>query len=214
MPRKTDGIIYELHPGPNKGKDGKPLLYAEPVIDKKYSLRELDRLCIESHRTYKHQIENALNMACEAIASLVKDGHRVETPFGTFAPKIKLLGDHTDPDKVTGKDIMYDGIEYNPSKEFVTMSDCSHHGFRKQDPRIWNPKKVEGEEALKEALLKSVTNSYTTAKRFMHSSGLKETMARHYLNAHCEGDNALLKRCIEGRNVLYRLKQPLPPDKK
>ena len=214
MPRKTDGIIYELHPRPTKGEDGKPLLYAQPLIDKKYSVKELDELCIKSYYTHKHQIENTLNVACEAIATLLKEGRRVETPFGTFAPKLRLLGDHTDPDRVTGKDIMYAGIEFTPSKTFESLADCSQHGFRKQDPRIWKPKKVEGDEALKEALLKSMVNGYTTAKRFMIYSGLKETMARRYLNAHCEGENALLSRYIEGRTVQYRLKQPLPPVKR
>ena len=27
MPRKTDGIEFEIHPRPTKGEDGKPLLY-------------------------------------------------------------------------------------------------------------------------------------------------------------------------------------------
>ena len=27
MPRKTDGIVFEIHPRPTKGEDGKPLLY-------------------------------------------------------------------------------------------------------------------------------------------------------------------------------------------
>lgn len=31
MPRKTDGMKFELLPRPTKGEDGKPLLYARPV---------------------------------------------------------------------------------------------------------------------------------------------------------------------------------------
>jgi len=27
MPRKTDGIVFEIHSRPTKGEDGKPLLY-------------------------------------------------------------------------------------------------------------------------------------------------------------------------------------------
>ena len=30
MPRKTDGIEFEIHPRPTKGKDGKPLLAVLP----------------------------------------------------------------------------------------------------------------------------------------------------------------------------------------
>ena len=32
MPRKTDGVLFELQPRPTKGDDGKPLLYAKPVV--------------------------------------------------------------------------------------------------------------------------------------------------------------------------------------
>ena len=31
MPRKTDGIEFEIHPRPTKGEDGKPLLYVRPA---------------------------------------------------------------------------------------------------------------------------------------------------------------------------------------
>ena len=42
MPRKTDGILFELQPRPTKGDDGKPLLYAQPVIE--HDLDDLDDL--------------------------------------------------------------------------------------------------------------------------------------------------------------------------
>ena len=31
MPRKTDGIEFEIHPRPTKSEDGKPLLYVRPA---------------------------------------------------------------------------------------------------------------------------------------------------------------------------------------
>ena len=30
MPRKTDGVLFELQPRPTKGEDGKPLLIMSP----------------------------------------------------------------------------------------------------------------------------------------------------------------------------------------
>lgn len=214
MPRKTNGIIYELHPRPTKGEDGKPLLYAQAHIEKKYSVRELDAQCAEYTSMHLHQVENALNVAREVMASLLKEGRRVETPFGSFAPKLRLVGDHTDPNKVTGKDIMYAGIEFIPSKEFEEMADCSHHGFRQQDPMFWKPTKVEGEEALEQALRKSMLNGHTTVKRFMLFSGLKETMARRFLNEHCKGEEPLLRSYREGRNVQYYIQKPSSPAEK
>lgn len=47
MPPVENGFIYELHPRPTKGEDGKPLLYPRPVIFKKFNVREFDAYCHE-----------------------------------------------------------------------------------------------------------------------------------------------------------------------
>ena len=47
MPRKTDGILFELQPRPTKGNDGKPLLYAEPVVERRYDLDDIESRNIE-----------------------------------------------------------------------------------------------------------------------------------------------------------------------
>ena len=104
-----------------------------------------------------------------------------------------------------GKDVSYAGLEYIPSKEFVEKSDCSHSGFRRQEHFPWERQKVEGEEALRKAMRKSMLKGgYTTVQLFMEKSGLKETSARRYLNSLCEGDNPLLFSYLEGRNMHYR----------
>ena len=45
MPRKTDGIEIEIHPGPKKGEDGKPLLYVRPAKGHKKTFKELEEFC-------------------------------------------------------------------------------------------------------------------------------------------------------------------------
>ena len=45
MPRKTDGIEFEIHPRPTKGEDGKPLLYVRPAKGRKKGFKELDDFC-------------------------------------------------------------------------------------------------------------------------------------------------------------------------
>ena len=42
MPRKTDGIEFEIHPRPTKGEDGKPLLYVRPAKGRKKSFKDLE----------------------------------------------------------------------------------------------------------------------------------------------------------------------------
>lgn len=208
MPPVENGFIYELHPRPTKGEDGKPLLYPRPVIFKKFNVREFDAYCHEKYGVYIRSIENALRVACEACADLIKDGYRVETPFGSFALKLKLEGKHTDPDKVKDADVQYDGVEFIPSKEFLKMADCSKYGFRTNFINYWKPTKVEGKEALEQALRDSFSNGYTTVKKFMYKSGLKQTMARHYLNEFCKGETPLLYRFREGQTIQYRFKNP------
>ena len=38
MPRKTNGIEFELHPSPKRDEEGKPLLYARPASPKSASI--------------------------------------------------------------------------------------------------------------------------------------------------------------------------------
>lgn len=202
MPRKTNGVLYELYPRPTKDEDGKPLLYAEPVITMKHSTRGLDEFCADYRGMTRHEVENALEVACNVCAMWLSKGHRVETPFGTFAPKIRLLGDHSDPDRVTGKDLVYAGIEFIPAKQFVTDSDCSREGFRRDD-RFTKPKRVQGQEELMEALRKSIFNGYITVKTFMIRSGMKQTTARNFLDSLCKGETPLLRRFKEGQTMHY-----------
>jgi hypothetical protein len=49
MPLKTDGILFELLPRPTKGEDGKPLLYAQPVIERKHTLDNIDDFCAKNY---------------------------------------------------------------------------------------------------------------------------------------------------------------------
>ena len=202
MPRKTNGVLYELYPRPTKDEDGKPLLYAEPVITMKHSTRGLDEFRADYRGMTRHEVENALEVACNVCVMWLSKGHRVETPFGTFAPKIRLLGDHSDPDRVTGKDLVYAGIEFIPAKQFVTDSDCSREGFRRDD-RFTKPKRVQGQEELMEALRKSIFNGYITVKTFMIRSGMKQTTARNFLDSLCKGDTPLLRRFKEGQTMHY-----------
>lgn len=213
MPRKTNGIVYELFPRPTKDEDGKPFLYAEPVITVKHSVKELDAFCAEYRGMSRHSVETALSLACDICAMWLKKGHRVETPFGTFAPKIKLLGDHTDPNRVTGKDIVYDGVKFTAAKDFVNDADCSREGFRRDD-RFVKPKKAQSQEELDQALRKSIYGGYITVKTFMARSGLKQTTARNYLDSLCKSDTPLLRKVKEGQTMHYYVLDSSLKDKK
>ena len=59
MPRKTDGMLFELLPCPTKGEDVQPLFYAHPAIGMKYrsAKRYLDVLCKSDNPRIRRYME-------------------------------------------------------------------------------------------------------------------------------------------------------------
>ena len=213
MPRKTDGILFELQPRPTKGDDGKPLLYAQPVVERKYDIDAIDDFCAKYRHTSKGEIRHFFDLFSEVATMWLREGCRVETPFGSLAPKLKLLGEHTDPNMVTGRDVMYAGIEFIPSKQFVKDADCSADGFRLQKSNVGNSQMYDP-QAMDEALRRSMRNGYITIKSFQFVSGLKYNSARKYLDSLCTGDNPRLRRYLEGRIYHYVVLQDTPSGQK
>ena len=105
MPRKTDGIEFEIHPRPTKGEDGKPLLYVRPAKGRKKSFKELENFCYKYRNLRTGELQMVMNVMLDVVGLWLSDGYRVETPIGSFAPKLKLLGEHTDPKTIHGRDI-------------------------------------------------------------------------------------------------------------
>ena len=81
MPRKTDGILFELQPRPTKGDDGKPLLYAQPVIERKYDLEAIDEFCAKYRHTSKGEMKHFFSLLEEVTTMWLRQGQRVETPL-------------------------------------------------------------------------------------------------------------------------------------
>ena len=111
MPRKTDGIEFELHSSPQKDKNGKPLLYAKLASKKKFTFAQLEGYSISHKHMAKGELEACFTKFLNCAALWFHEGYRVETPIGSFAPKLKLTGEHTDPKTVTGRDIIYDNVD-------------------------------------------------------------------------------------------------------
>lgn len=204
MPRKKYGMKFELLPRPTKGEDGKPLLYARPSIGFKYTTRAVDEYCVKHRGAHPGDMTRFLETFLDVAANLMLDGSRVETPFGSFAPKLKIDGDYTDPDKVQHKNVRFGGIEFIPSKHFEQeLEKKLIYGFlKKKDVVERHP--AENEAALEEALQKSMRPGYTTVKRFSFHSGLKIRTAARYLNKLCEDEHPRLRRYQEGAAMHYK----------
>ena len=209
MPRKTNGILFELQPGPKKGEDGKPLLYAQPVIERKYDLEDIDDFCTKYRHTSKGEMKHLFSLVEEVTTMWLRQGYRVETPFGSFAPKLKLLGDHTDPEKVMGSDVMYAGVEFIPAKQFVKDANCGREGFRRKQGRVGNSQ-IHDPEEMEKALRKSMYNGFTTIRIFQIFSGLKYNSAKNYLDSLCQGENPRLRCYLEGRAWHYTYRKSAP----
>jgi len=208
MPRKTDGIEFEIHPRPTKGEDGKPLLYVRPAKGRKKTFKELDSFCTKYRGLRTGELQQVFDVVMEVAGHWLSDGYRVETPLGSFAPKLKLLGEHTDPKTIHGRDIKYAGLEFIPSREFVREGGQNREGYRKSGDSVGNSQ-MHDEKAMEEALRRSMRLGYTTIPEFMIFSGLKRDSAKTYLDSLCKGDKPRLWKVRESRRWLYFPKKPV-----
>ena len=126
----------------------------------------------------------------------------METPIGSFAPKLKLTGEHTDPKTVTGRDIRYDGVEFIPSKDFIREVCSNRLGFRCVEGPVGNSQ-MHDPKAMDEALRRSLQQGFTTVKIFRICSGLKRDSAQKYLDSLTKGDHPRLRRVKNGKSYLY-----------
>lgn len=206
MPRKTDGIEFEIHPRPTKGEDGKPLLYVRPAKGRKKSFKELETFCNKYRNLQTGELQRVFDVVIDVVGLWLSEGYRVETPIGSFAPKLKLLGEHTDPKTIQGRDIAYAGIEFIPSKELIKEGGNNREGYRKSQTQVGNSQMYD-QKAMDEALLSSMKLGYTTIPQFMASSGLKRDSAKSYLDSLCTGDYPRLWKVRQSRRWLYFTKQ-------
>ena len=87
MPRKKDGMLFEVHPTPIKGKDGQNIVYARPVPMDKFTMKGLEDYCHRNYHSYYGEIGRAFDYFLRAAGELMAMGYRIETPIGSFAPK-------------------------------------------------------------------------------------------------------------------------------
>ncbi|MBR1502612.1 MAG: hypothetical protein IJ618_01855 [Prevotella sp.] len=192
MPRKTDGMPFELYTRPTNGEDGKPLLYVRPAAPYKRTMKD-----VETYSGYRGVSKGIVDLAFETFIEVcsewLAEGYRVETPLGTFSAKIKLDGEFTDPAKVKGKDVKFVGIELTPSKRFVKAVSRKQRGFYKRDSAVGNAQ-MHNEAAMAEALRRSMKQGFTTIRIFMVCANLKYHSAQRYLDGLCAGEQPKLRR--------------------
>jgi hypothetical protein len=203
MLKKKSGFPYEVHPTPMKGKDGKNIVYARPARRLRLSIEGLDDYCAKHYSLRSGELELVLKAFLKAAGEMMAMGYRIETPIGSFVPKLKLKREITDADAVCDDDVMLDGVDYNSGKLWdKAIEGWLFNGFRREE----NPNVQEllnDTALLEEALNKGLKKGYITTKQFAGLSGLTLYSARKQLDAWTQGENPKLMKSRMGQTDIY-----------
>lgn len=207
MPRKTDGMPFEVFPSPMKGKDGKNIVYVRPKSGLKISFNEIDDYCAKHYGLRPNELLRAMYAFTQAAGYWLSEGYRIETPLGTFAPKIGLRANEefTDPKKVKGHDVRFEGMEYRSVKTFEdeVVKWLRHHGFRKIDTP--DSQEIKADQSLLDTALQRclTAKGFVTVASFSAVTGLSNYSARQQLEHWTDGENPRLLKTRIGRSDVY-----------
>ena len=148
-------------------------------------------------------IEHAFNTFIKGAGELMAMGYRIDTPIGSFVPRLALKREITDPDEVDDKDVELDGVDYKPGKKWnKAINKWLDNGFvRVENPNV--QKQLDDKERLEAALRKSLQGGYTTVRLFALSAGLTNYTARKLLNDWTKGENPRLMKSSMGKLDIY-----------
>jgi len=206
MPRKKEGMPFESHPSPMKAENGEPVLYVKPKSGLKISLDDLEKWCLGRNAIRNGDMTRVFDAFIDGAVFWMSRGYRIDTPLGTFAPKIGLKRKVTDPDDVKHDDVELKGIEYQSVKPFekelkiAIGADGFRYVRRPVSSRIMKNKE-HLEKALQESL--KANNGYTSVSSFSYYSGLSEHSARKQLDHWCYGNSARLQRSRVSHAIIY-----------
>ena len=206
MPKKTEGMPYMVYTSPMKGKDGRNIVYVKPEGGPrmKLTIEQMDAYCAKYSSMRSGELQLVLREFMHWAAEWIVKGYRVETPLGSFAPKLKLKREITDPDDVRNRDVELDGVEYTPGKQWDEDLDYwMHDGFRKSERRFTNDALADKDKL--EQTLRNLLSSrgFVTVRGFMLNTGLTYHSARKQLNEWTKGDNPKLLKTRQGPTFIY-----------
>lgn len=206
MPRKTDGIPFEVHRSPSTDDNGNVVLYATPQSNRIKEFKEIEGWLSNANIMRVGVLRQSFDVFLDECVRWVSQGYRVQTPLGVFSMKLGMKRKITNPRQVRHDDVEFKGIDFRPSAEFTKQlkKKVECEGFRyvhKADSTIL----MANDEYMEEALRKSirVDGGYTTVSGFMMHSGLSKYSATRKLDRWCTGDSPLLKRRKIGHSVIY-----------
>ena len=78
----------------------------------------MDDFCSKNYGMRYGELTRAFDVFLRAAAEKIAEGYRIETPIGSFGPRLSLNGTFTDADEVKDSDVHIDGVDYNPGKSW------------------------------------------------------------------------------------------------
>ena len=195
---------YEVHPTPVKGVDGKNLVYVRPKSGMKLSMKELEDYCERNYSLRYGELSRAFDVFVRVAGRFLAEGYRIDTPIGSFAPKLSLAKQISDANEVKDRDVRLDGVEYNPGKLWEKEIKKWLDGFRRfqnPDTKELLADKDKLEQEMRECIQRN--NGYITAGMFARYTGLTLYSARKQLDEWTKGQNPKLLMTPRGKEHIY-----------
>ena len=199
MPKKKSGFPYEVHPTPMKGKDGRNIVYARPARGLKLDIEKIDSYCHQHYKTADGELEYVFKQFVKCASELMARGYRIETPIGSFVPKLGLKREITNADDVEDSDV----LDYNPGKIWnKAIEEWLFNGFlRVENPNV--QELMQDTEYLEQALKECLKRGFVTVKDFTIKAHLTDYSARKQLEAWTQGENPKLTKSTIGHTDIY-----------
>lgn len=211
MPRKTDGLPFEVHRSPSINEDGRVVLYATTESNRTIEFKDIDGWACLRHVVRQGELQRSFDTFLDECSKWLSQGYRVQTPLGVFSLKLGMKRKVTDPQDVRHEDAEFKSIEFRPSAEFTNLVErkVKSEGFRyvhKTDSTLLRA----NEKFMLEALHKSIhkQGGYTTVSRFIHYSGLSKYAATKQLRKWCSTSSPLLRQRRLGHSIIFELVNP------
>ena len=208
MPRKTDGLPFEVHQSPHADEDGGIVLYATTLSNRTKDFNEIETWLKINNSVRAGELQRAFDAFLDECSRWLGEGYRVHTPLGVFSIKLGMKRKVTNPRDVRHADAEFRGIEFRPSAEFIkgVKYKVRQEGFRyvhKADSTTL----MANDEYMEKALAKSIhaEGGYTTVSRFMFCSGLSKYSATRKLRQWCHGEHPILKERRLGHSIIFEL---------
>lgn len=202
-----NGIIpFLLYTRPTTDAEGKPFLYARPDPSLKLQLRDVDEFSRNEGGLRFHELNRVFETFMEVFSSYIARGYRIETPIGSFYPKLTINADISNPSLVFDANVDFAGIGFTPSKQFNKEVFNHHKGCHKISQTAGNSQ-IHNLQFMEKALNQSLSDGYITIRSFMAHSGLSYYSAKKYLDELCQGNTPLLACSKAGNTLLYSFRK-------